>query len=37
MPHLDFETERGDNESETYSVTSDQLSICSYYIDCCQR
>ena len=37
MPHLDFETERSDNESETNSVTSDKLIISSYYLDCCQR
>ena len=37
MPHLDFETERSDNESETNSVTSDELIISGYYVDCCQR
>ena len=37
MPHLDFETERSDNESETESVNSDELIISSYYLDCYQR
>ena len=29
MPHLDFETERSDNESETNSITSDKVIISS--------
>ena len=33
MSHLDFETERIDNESETNSVTSDELIISSYYLE----
>ena len=37
MPHLDFQTERSDNESETNSATSDELIISSYHLDCCQR
>jgi len=37
MPRLDVETERSDNESETNSVTSDELIISSYYLDCYQR
>ena len=30
MPHLDFETESRDTESEDNSVTSDELTISSY-------
>ena len=37
MPYLDFETERSDNESETYSVASDELIISIYYLCCSQR
>ena len=37
MPHLDFETERSDNERETNRVNSDQLMISSSHSDCCQR
>ena len=35
MPHLDFETERSDNESKTNSVTKDELIISGYHLDCC--
>ena len=30
MPHLDFESESRDNESEANSVNSDELIISSY-------
>ena len=35
MPHMDFEIERRDKESETNSVTSNALIISSYYLDSC--
>ena len=37
MAHLDLQTEGCDNEGETNSVTSEEITISSYYLDCCQR
>ena len=37
MSHLGFQTEMSDNESETNSVTSDELIISSNYLDCCSE